>query len=77
MLRSFRHLTLGTKRMTSPHRLPGGERRGKRKHSTIFLESKTNAANQTNIGTVPKATFGETSERRGGAHVGFTERTLN
>ena len=35
------------------------------------------AANQTNIGTVPKATFGETSERRGGAHVGFTERTLN
>ena len=31
--------------------------------------------NQTNIGTVSKATFGKTSERWGGAHMGFSERT--
>ena len=31
--------------------------------------------NQTNIGTVSKSTMGETSERRGGAHMGFFERT--
>ena len=30
--------------------------------------------NQTNIGTVSKATLGKTSERRGGAHMGFSER---
>ena len=30
--------------------------------------------NQTNIGTVSKATLGETSERRDGEHMGFSER---
>ena len=29
---------------------------------------------QTNIGTVSKATLGETSEKRSGAHMGFSER---
>ena len=29
--------------------------------------------NQTNTGTVPKATFWETPERRGGAHIGLPE----
>ena len=31
--------------------------------------------NQTNIGTVSKATFGEPFERRGGAGMSFSERT--
>ena len=30
--------------------------------------------NQTNTGTVSRATFGEASERRGGAHMDFSER---
>ena len=33
-------LTAGTKPRTSHHRLPGGDRRGKNKRSTIFLESR-------------------------------------
>ena len=61
--------TTGAKPRTSHHRPPGGERRGK----TIFPE-RTRQGNQTNIGTVPKATLAETSERRGGAHVGFSGR---
>ena len=31
--------------------------------------------NQVKIGTVSKATLGKTSERRGGAHMGCSERT--
>ena len=32
--------------------------------------------NQINTGTVSKATLGKTSERRGGAHMGCSERTI-
>ena len=32
---------------------------------------ETASVKETNIGNVSKATFGETSERRGGAHSGF------
>ena len=34
------------------------------------------SSNQTNTGTLSKATLGETSEIRGGAHVGFSERIV-
>ena len=38
VLRSLRHYLRGTKPRTSHHRSPGGERRGKRKRWTIYLE---------------------------------------
>ena len=47
----------------------------------IFLEKTREViVNQTNVGTVLKATLGETSEGRGGTHMGFYEHidaTLN
>ena len=36
--------------------------------------TRPNIANQTNIGTVSRATLGNTPERRGGAHMGLPER---
>ena len=58
VLRSLRHvIPVGTKPRTSHHRLPGREKRRRRKCSTIFLE-RTRSYHQTNnIGTVSKATL--------------------
>ena len=59
---------MGTKPRTSHHRFPGGERRGKRRRSTIFLERTREGHGQSDehlncfIGNV-----GEISERRGEA----------
>ena len=53
--------TCGNKAITSSlHRSPGGERRGKRKRWTIFLQRTTDrgAIGQTNLGTDSKATLG-------------------
>ena len=53
-------LPAGTKPKTSHHRLPGGERRWKRKRRTIFLKGRERAiVKQTNIGTVSKTTLGK------------------
>ena len=55
-------LPAGTKPRTSHHRSPGGEMRGKRKRSTIFLEKDErgpSSLKQMNIGTVSKATLGK------------------
>ena len=60
-------LPAGTKPRTSHHRSPGEERRGKRKRQTIFLERTRGGGAIVNAG--------ETSERRGEAHMGFSERT--
>ena len=60
-------LPAGTKPSTSHRRPPGGERRGERKRSTIFLE-------RTREGHRFKGNVRETSERWGGAHMGFFER---
>ena len=50
----------------------GVERRSARRSS---LKGRERAiVSQTNIGIVSNATLGETSERRGGAHMGFSER---
>ena len=48
-----------TKPRTSHDRSPGGERRGKRERSTIFLERTRETHRQTNTGTVSKATLGK------------------
>ena len=54
---------------------PESEDRIRSARETVFLERTTEGiVRQTNIGTVSKATFGGTSERRGGAYMGFSER---
>ena len=74
VLRSLRHY-LRAQSQTSQHRSPGGERRGKRSARRSSMKGRERAiVNQTNIGTVLKAPLGETSERRGRAHMGFSER---
>ena len=66
-------LPAGTKPGTSHHRSPGAERRGKRKRYTIFLERTREGHHQSDEHF--KGEVGETSERRGGAHMGFSKRT--
>ena len=45
---------------TSPHRSPGGERRGKRKRSAAFLERTTEAiVSQASVGTALMTTLGK------------------
>ena len=77
VLRSLRHyLATGTKPRTSQHQSPGGERRGKRKRSTTFLEMTRKGHRQS--GEHRKCFEGnavETSDRRGWAHMGFSECT--
>ena len=56
-----------------------GVERGSARRSSLKGRERA-IVSQPNIGTVWKATFGETSERRGGAHMGFSEcldTTLN
>ena len=64
-------LNVGTKSRTSYHRSPGGERRRKRKCSIIFLERtrKGHHQNQNRF----KGNVEESSERWGGARMGFSE----
>ena len=53
------------------------EERGAQRGSARQLSLKWREraiVNQAKIGTVSKATLGKFSERRGGAHVGFSER---
>ena len=72
VLRSLRTLAAGTKPRTSHHRSAGGERRGKRKRQTIFLERTREGHRQSDENWNRfKGDFGETSERRGGAPKGF------
>ena len=59
--------------MTSPIAWKGGVERGSARRSSLKGRERA-IVNQMNIGTVSKATLGGTSERRGGAHVGFSER---
>ena len=77
-IRSFEELeTLpaATKPRTSHHRSPGGERRGKRKRSTIFLERQRDDHRPVtkHCRNCFKGNYEETSERRGGTRVGFSE----
>ena len=70
-------LPAGTKPRTSHIRSPGGERRGKRKRETIFLERTTDDHRQWDEHwNCFKGNVGGISERRGGAHncMGFYER---
>ena len=54
---------------------PGGERRGKRKRSTIFLERTREGHRESDEHWNRfKGTVGETSERWGGAYMGISER---
>ena len=72
--RICRRLVLGTKPRTSHHRSPGGDRRGERKGYTIFLERTREGDPQSDEHWNRfKGDVGETSERRGGAHMGFAE----
>ena len=65
-------------RTPSHHRSPGGgERRRKGKRSTIFLERMRKGHRLATSPTLElcfKGNIRETSERRGGAHMGFLER---
>ena len=51
-----------------------GVERGSARRSSLKGRERVVIVNQTNIGTVSKATLGKTSERRGGAHMGFYAR---
>ena len=74
VLRSLRHY-LRAQSQTSQHRSPGGERRWKRKRYTIFLERTREGHRQSGEHWNRfKGTVGETSERRGRAHMDFSER---
>ena len=57
---------------TSHHRSPGGESRGKRKRSTVFLEGARESHRQSDENrNCFKGNIGETSERRGRMHTGL------
>ena len=63
-------LPVGTKPRTSLS--PGGERHGKRKHKTIFLERMREGHHQSNKHCNHfKGNVEKTSERWGGVHMGF------
>ena len=69
-------LPVGTQPNTSHHQLPGGERCGKRKRHMIFLERTREGHRQSDEHWNRfKDNVGETSERWGGAHVGFPKHT--
>ena len=68
-------IPVGTKPRISHHWSPGEERCWKRKRWTIFLERTREAYRQSDKQWNRfKDNVGETSERRGGAHTGFSER---
>ena len=50
-----------------------GMERGSVRRSSLKGRERA-IVNQTNIGTVSKATLGKLLEKRGGAHMGFSER---
>ena len=50
-----------------------GMERGSARRSSLIGRERA-IVSQTNIGIVSKATVGETSERRDGAHMGVSER---
>ena len=65
-----------TKPRTSHHQSPGGERRGKRKRWTIVHKRTRDGHRQSDEHWYCfKGNVGKTSERRGGAHMEFSERT--
>ena len=67
-------LPAGTKPRTSHHWSPEGERRGKREHQTVFLERTRDGHRESDDHWNRfKGDVGETSERRGGAHMDFSE----
>ena len=67
-------LPAGTQPRPSHHRLPGGQRRGKRKRYTILLERTREGHRQSDEHwNYFKGKFGETSERWRGEHVGFSK----
>ena len=72
MLRSLREYLA-----TSHHWSPGGERHGKRRHSTIFLKRMREGHHQSDKlwNSLKKGNVVETSERRGGVYVGLLEPT--
>ena len=64
----------GTKPRTSHYRSPGGESRAKRKRSTIFLErTRKGHRHSDEHWNRFRGNVGKTSERRGGARMGFSE----
>ena len=67
-------LPAGTQPRPSHHRLPGGERRGKRKRYTTLLERMREGRRQSDEHwNYFKGKFGETSERWRGVRVGFSK----
>ena len=74
MLRSLR-LPVGAQPRTSHRRSPIGERSGKRKRSLIFLErTRKEHCQSDEHWDCFKGNVGESFERRGGAHMCFSER---
>ena len=72
MLRSLKHYLRAPGQRQSHHRPPGGERREKRKRSTIFLERTREGYRQSDKHwNYFKSNVGETSVGRGGAHMVF------
>ena len=82
VLRSLRHYLWAQSQghHTIHHLEERGVENGNARRSSLNGRKRAAIFNQTNTGTVSKAMLGETSERRGGAHMGFSERitvTLN
>ena len=74
VLRSLRHLLRARSQghHTIDHLEERGVERGSSRQSS-FKGRERAIVNQTNTRTVSKATFGKRSERRSGAHMGFSE----
>ena len=66
-------LRVSTRPRTSHPGSSGEERRGKRKRSTVFLK-RTRGDQSHKHRDCFKSNVGETSERHGGAYMGFSER---
>ena len=78
VLRSLRHYLRAQSQghHTTDRLEERGVERGSARRSSLKGRERA-IVNLTNIGTVSKATLGDTSERRSGAHMGFSESTDN
>ena len=69
-------MSADTKPSTPQHRSPGGKRRNKRQRSTIFLkqDEKGPQSVRRTLEMIFLNKDGELPERRGRAHMGYSER---
>ena len=72
---AYTRLSLAIRRLVSDQNQRGGERRWKRKRYTVFLErTREGHRHSDEHWNRFKGNVGESSERRGGEHMDFSER---